>query len=317
MLTAASRASKEGGHDSRTVQSLLGSIAAGSPIRHTYLQVQVRDGLNGCRSVHASLFVLSIAERVKEGFGGTFFFLLSFLALTLHGLLLFFFLFPDTFRYFSSNFRASFVGTRVRGLDIDLPCSSFIISSTHFRRLLPEADTHPAFQLFAVHAQGKLPSYDVKHSPVLFDPIYVQPLPLLLPPRSNSFVRIAPKHVSDTLFPLLEWPNRTRRGIPSYTCTSRVSFVRPFSLSQLPFFLMLTTLLFVYPIRGAVPDALIIQQRMKDRMGSIVRAKEGYVFVHYKLFSLARVLRLRLCVSDGVFLFLSLSCKDSPFTFDR
>jgi len=43
---------------------------------------------------------------------------------------------------------------------------------------------------------------------------------------------------------------------------------------------MLTILLFVYPNRGAVPDALIIQQRMKERMGSIVRAKEGYVFVH-------------------------------------
>jgi len=81
---------------------------------------------------------------------------------------------------------------------------------------------------------------------------------------------------------------------------------------------MLTILLFVYPNRGAVPDALIIQQRMKERMGSIVRAKEGYVFVHsfrYKLFLLARVLRLRLCVSDGVF--LSLSWTDSPFTFDR
>ena len=81
---------------------------------------------------------------------------------------------------------------------------------------------------------------------------------------------------------------------------------------------MLIILLFVYPNRGAVPDALIIQQRMKERMGSIVRAKEGYVLVHsfrYKLFSLAHVLRLRLCVSDGVF--LSLSCKDSPFTFDR
>jgi len=78
---------------------------------------------------------------------------------------------------------------------------------------------------------------------------------------------------------------------------------------------MLTILPFVYPNRGAVPDALIIQQRMKERMGSIVRAKEGYVFVRYKLFSLARVLRLRLCVSDGVF--LSLSCTDSPFTFDR
>ena len=100
-------------------------------------------------------------------------------------------LFPDTCRHFPSNFRASFVGTRVRGLDIDLPCSSFIISSTHFRRLLlPEADTHPAFQPFAVRnflhiTSNTLQSYSI--------PFYVQPLPLLLPIRSNSFVRISPK----------------------------------------------------------------------------------------------------------------------------
>ena len=88
LLSAASRASQEGGHDLRTAQSPLGSIAAGFPIHHTYLQVQAQDGLNGCRSVHARLFVLSIAERVKEGFGGTFSFLHSlhsFLARTLHG----------------------------------------------------------------------------------------------------------------------------------------------------------------------------------------------------------------------------------------
>ena len=108
--------------------------------------------------------------------------------------------FPDTGRYFPSNFRASFVGTRARGLDIDLTCSSFIISSTHLRRLLlSEADTHPAFQPFAVQnflriTSNALQSYSI--------PFYVQPLPLLLPPRSNSFVRISPKHVSDTLFPL-------------------------------------------------------------------------------------------------------------------
>jgi len=108
--------------------------------------------------------------------------------------------FPDTCGYFPSNFRTPFVGTCVRGVDIDLPCSSFIISSTHLRRLLlSEADTHPAFQPFAVQnflriTSNALQSYSI--------PFYVQPLPLLLPPRSNSFVRISPKHVSDTLFPL-------------------------------------------------------------------------------------------------------------------
>ena len=108
--------------------------------------------------------------------------------------------FPDTCRYFPSNFRASFVGTCVRGLDIDLPCSSFIISSTHFRRLFrPEADTHPAFQLFAVHARGKLPSYNVKPSPVLFDPILcLTPSPA----SSSSFQFVRPHLVSNTLFPL-------------------------------------------------------------------------------------------------------------------
>ena len=103
--------------------------------------------------------------------------------------------FPDTCRYFPSNFRAPFVGTHVRGLDIDLPRSSFIISSTPFLRLLlPEADTHPAFQLFAVHAQGKLPSYNVKHSPVLFDPI----LCLLPSPASSSSFQFVRPHLTKT-----------------------------------------------------------------------------------------------------------------------
>jgi len=141
--------------------------------------------------------------------------------------------FPDTCRYFPSNFRASFVGIRARGLDIDLPCSSFIISSTPFRRLLlPEADTHLAFQLFAVYAQGKLPSYNVKHTPVLFDPIYVQSLPLLLPPRSNSFVRIS------CLTPSFRYrmakSNQTRNPVlylrfPSQLRTSFLSLSSPFS----------------------------------------------------------------------------------------
>jgi len=108
-------------------------------------------------------------------------------------------LFPDTCRYFPSNFRASFVGTCVRGLDIDLPCSSFIISSTHFRRLLlPEADIHPAFQPFAVRNFPRITSNALQSCSI---PFCAQPLPLLLPIHSNSFVRISPKHVSDTLFP--------------------------------------------------------------------------------------------------------------------
>jgi len=75
-------------------------------------------------------------------------------------------------------------------------------------------------------------------------------------------------------------------------------------------------LLFVYPNRGAVPDALIIQQRMKDRMGSIVRAKEGYVFVHYKLFSLA-IFCVCVYVSRTVFFFrCPVKIQPLPLTVD-
>jgi len=34
--------------------------------------IQVRDGFDGCRNVHARLFVLYIEERVEEGFRGEF-----------------------------------------------------------------------------------------------------------------------------------------------------------------------------------------------------------------------------------------------------
>jgi len=96
---------------------------------------------------------------------------------------------------------------------------------------------------------------------------------LLVPIRSSA------SHQNTYLTPSFRYrmakSNQTRNPVLylHFPSQLRTSFL---SLSA-PLFPNVDYAPFVYPNRGAVPDALIIQQRMKERMGSIVRAKEGYV----------------------------------------
>jgi len=118
---------------------------------------------------------------------------ISFLALTLHGHSFCFFL---RFLTLVVIFHLTFVrrlSVHAYGAWIwiyPVPLLSFLLhtfAASSFLKPTPIPHSN-----FSVHAQGKLPSYNVKHSPVLFDHI------LCLTPASSSSFQFVHPHLTKT-----------------------------------------------------------------------------------------------------------------------